>query len=270
MQMNDAHIYVPESLFEQEFMGVVDLYLKYFKLFGIDKYVMRFSTHTAEGLGKKYVDNAPLWRKTEEMVRQAMTNGGINFVEVPGEAAFYGPKIDVQVWSAIGREFSLATNQVDFAQPLRFDLKFTNKAGQEEMPLVIHRAPLGTHERTIGFLLEHYAGAFPAWLSPVQAVVIPITDRHVEFAKQVQSRLKEHGFRVEVDDSAGRMQAKIREAQNQKVPYMLVVGDKEQQADAVNVRLRSGEQLGVKTVSEFIAMLKRVVDAKAAELVVSQ
>ena len=177
---------------------------------------MRFSTHSAEGLGKKYVDNAPLWLKTEDMVRQAMRNGGINFVEVPGEAAFYGPKIDVQIWSAIGREFSLATNQVDFAQPLRFDLKFTNKAGQDEMPLVIHRAPLSTHERMVGFLLEHYAGAFPAWLAPVQAVVIPITDRHVEFARQVQARLFDEGFRVEVDDSASRMQAKIREAQNQK------------------------------------------------------
>jgi threonyl-tRNA synthetase len=266
MQMNDAHIYVPEDRFEQEFMGVIDLYLIYFKLFGIDKYVMRFSTHSTEGLGKKYVDNAPLWLKTEDLVRQAMRNGGINFVEVPGEAAFYGPKIDVQIWSAIGREFSLATNQVDFAQPLRFDLKFVNKAGQDEMPLVIHRAPLSTHERMVGFLLEHYAGAFPAWLAPVQAVVIPITDRHVEFARQVQARLEEHGFRVEVDDSTSRMQAKIREAQNQKIPYMLVIGDKEQQADAVNVRLRSGEQLGAKSVAEFIALLKEKVETKAAQL----
>ena len=231
---------------------------------------MRFSTHSAEGLGKKYVDNAPLWLKTEDMVRQAMRNGGINFVEVPGEAAFYGPKIDVQIWSAIGREFSLATNQVDFAQPLRFDLKFTNKAGQDEMPLVIHRAPLSTHERMVGFLLEHYAGAFPAWLAPVQAVVIPIADRHVEFARQVQARLFDEGFRVEVDDSSSRMQAKIREAQNKKIPYMLVVGDKEQQADAVNVRLRSGEQLGAKPVAEVIALLKQIVETKAAELIVDK
>jgi len=266
MQMNDAHIYVPEDLFEQEFMGVIDLYIKYFKLFGIEKYVMRFSTHSNEGLGKKYVDNKPLWLKTEDMVRQAMRNGGINFVEVPGEAAFYGPKIDVQIWSAIGREFSLATNQVDFAQPLRFDLKFTNKTGQDEMPLVIHRAPLSTHERMVGFLLEHYAGAFPAWLAPVQVMLIPITDRNVEFARQVQARLFDEGFRAEVDDSANRMQAKIREAQNQKIPYMLVVGDKEQQADAVNVRLRSGEQLGAKPVGEFIALLKRVVESRSAQL----
>jgi threonyl-tRNA synthetase len=267
MQMNDAHIYVSEDLFEQEFMGVIDLYLQYFKLFGIDKYVMRFSTHSTEGLGKKYVDNAPLWLKTEDLVRQAMRNGGINFVEVPGEAAFYGPKIDVQIWSAIGREFSLATNQVDFAQPLRFDLKFTSKAGQDEMPLVIHRAPLSTHERMVGFLLEHYAGAFPAWLAPVQAVVIPIADRHVEFARQVQARLFDEGLRVEVDDSSNRMQNKIREAQNKKIPYMLVVGDKEQQADAVNVRLRSGEQLGAKPIAEFIAMVKQVVETKSAALV---
>jgi threonyl-tRNA synthetase len=228
---------------------------------------MRFSTHSNEGLGKKYVDNKPLWLKTEEMVRQAMRNGGINFVEVPGEAAFYGPKIDVQIWSAIGREFSLATNQVDFAQPLRFDLKFTNKTGQDEMPLVIHRAPLSTHERMVGFLLEHYAGAFPAWLAPVQVMLIPITDRNVEFARQVQARLFDEGFRAEVDDSANRMQAKIREAQNQKIPYMLVVGDKEQQADAVNVRLRSGEQLGAKPVGEFVALLKRVVESRSAQLV---
>jgi threonyl-tRNA synthetase len=267
MQMNDAHLYVPEDLFEQEFMGVIDLYIKYFKLFGIDRYVMRFSTHNAEGLGKKYVDNEPLWLKTEDLVRRAMTNGSVNFVEAPGEAAFYGPKIDVQIWSAIGREFTLATNQVDFAQPLRFGLKFTNRAGQDEMPLVIHRAPLSTHERMVGFLLEHYAGAFPVWLAPVQAVIIPITDRHIEFARQVQARLFDAGFRVEVDDSTSRMQAKIREAQNKKIPYMLVVGDKEQQADAVNVRLRSGEQLGAKPVAEFIALLKRVVESRSAELV---
>lgn len=267
MQMNDAHLYVPEELFEQEFMGVIDLYIKYFKLFGIDKYVMRFSTHSPEGLGKKYVDNRPLWLKTEDLVRQAMKNGNINYVEVGGEAAFYGPKIDVQIWSAIGREFTLATNQVDFAQPSRFDLRFTNKAGQEEMPLVIHRAPLSTHERMVGFLLEHYAGAFPPWLAPVQAVLIPITDRNVEFARQVQARLFDAGFRVQVDDSASRMQAKIRGAQNQKIPYMLVIGDKEQQAEAVNVRLRSGEQLGAKPVGEFMALLKRVVESRSAQLV---
>ena len=206
---------------------------------------------------------APAPSSSVKASARVLQESGINYVEVSNEAAFYGPKIDVQVWSAIGREFSLATNQVDFAQPLRFDLKFTNKAGQDEMPLVIHRAPLSTHERMVGFLLEHYAGAFPAWLAPVQAVVIPIADRHVEFARQVQARLFDEGFRVEVDDSSSRMQAKIREAQNQKIPYMLVIGDKEQQADAVNIRLRSGEQLGAKPVAEVIALIKDAVARKA-------
>ncbi len=161
MQMNDAHIYCSEEQFEQEFMGVIDLYRNYFDLFEIDKYVMRLSTHHAKGLGKKYVDNERLWLKTEEMVRRAMINGGVPFVEVPDEAAFYGPKIDVQIWSAIGREFTLATNQVDFAVPPRFDLTYVNADGNEETPLCIHRAPLSTHERMIGFLIEHYAGALP-------------------------------------------------------------------------------------------------------------
>ena len=179
MQMNDAHIYVPEAQFEQEFMGVIAMYRQYFDLFGIEKYVMRLSTHHAKGLGKKYIDNERLWLKTEEMVRNAMRNGGVPFVEVPDEAAFYGPKIDVQIWSAIGREFTLATNQVDFAQPGRFDLKFINQNGEDEMPLVIHRAPLSTHERMIGFLIEHYAGNFPVWLAPEQVRVIPVSYTHL-------------------------------------------------------------------------------------------
>ena len=266
MQMNDAHLYVPEELFEQEFMGVIDLYIKYFKLFNIDKYVMRFSTHSKAGLGKKYVDNAALWDKTEDMVRRAMQNGGVNFVEVPGEAAFYGPKIDVQIWSAIGREFTLATNQVDFAQPLRFDLKFTNKNGQEEMPLVIHRAPLSTHERLVGFLLEHFAGAFPAWLAPVQMMVIPIADRHVEYAKKVQAELRNLGYRADVDERAERINAKIRSAQLMKIPYMLVIGDKEMEAGAVAVRLRSGEDLKAMPVAQFIEMAKNVIDTRSLEL----
>ncbi len=266
MQMNDAHLYVPEELFEQEFMGVIDLYLKYFKLFAIDKYVMRFSTHSAEGLGKKYVDNPALWAKTEEMVRRAMIHGGINFVEVPGEAAFYGPKIDVQIWSAIGREFTLATNQVDFAQPLRFDLKFINKQGQEEMPLVIHRAPLSTHERMVGFLLEHFAGAFPAWLAPTQAMLVPIADRHVEYARRVAAQLNAEGLRVKIDDRADRMNAKIRDAQMQKIPYILVIGDKEAEANAVAVRLRSGEDLKAMPLATFSALAKKIVGERSLEL----
>jgi len=252
MQMNDAHIYCSEEQFEDEFLAVARLYLEYFRIFGIEKYVMRLSTHHKRGLGKKYVDDERLWLKTEDMVRRAMTHGDVPFVEVADEAAFYGPKIDVQIWSATGREFSLATNQVDFASPARFELKFTNRQGQEETPLIIHRAPLGTHERMIGFLIEQYAGAFPLWLAPVQVAIIPIADRHGESARQAAQRLSAAGLRAEVDDGPDRMNAKIRRAQLRKIPYMLVIGDREAQEETVAVRLRSGEDLGAVPIQAFI------------------
>jgi threonyl-tRNA synthetase len=266
MQMNDSHIYVSEELFEQEFMGVVDLYRKYFDLFGIEKFVMRLSLHSKAGLGKKYVDNERLWLKTEEMVRRAMTNGGVPFVEAEDEAAFYGPKIDVQIWSAIGREFSLATNQVDFAVPARFDLKYVNKEGQEEVPLCIHRAPLSTHERMIGFLIEHYAGAFPVWLSPEQARVIPITDSQNEYAENIARQLRDQGIRARADTSPQRMNAKIRDAQLMKVPYMLVVGEKEMAAGLVSLRARDGSQQNNIPLAEFIARAKDRIARRAKEL----
>ncbi|MBE0681941.1 MAG: threonine--tRNA ligase [Anaerolineales bacterium] len=266
MQMNDAHIYCSEDQFEQEFMGVVALYRKYFELFGIEKYVMRLSLHSKAGLGKKYVDNERLWLKTEEMVRHAMINGDVPFVEVADEAAFYGPKIDVQVWSAIGREFSLMTNQVDFAVPERFDLKFTNKEGVDEVPLCIHRAPLSTHERMIGFLLEHYAGNFPVWLSPEQVRVISITDAQNEYAEKIANQLRENGIRAHSDLSASRMNAKIRQAQLMKVPYMIVLGDNEMQAEQVSLRVRDGSQQNNISLGEFIARAKDRIERRASEL----
>ena len=266
MQMNDAHIYVTEDQFEQEFLAVIDLYVKYFQLFGIEKYMMRLSLHSKAGLGKKYVDNERLWLKTEDMVRRAMTSGNVPFVEVEDEAAFYGPKIDVQVWSAIGREFTLMTNQVDFAQPARFDLKFTNKEGNEEMPLCIHRAPLSTHERMIGFLLEHYAGNFPVWLSPEQARVIPITDGQNEYAHDIVQQLREAGVRAHADVSAQRMNAKIRQAQLMKVPYMLVVGETEMNAGQVSLRVRDGSQQNNIPLDEFVARAKDRIARRAPEL----
>ena len=247
-------------------MGVVALYRKYFDLFGIEKYVMRLSLHSKQGLGKKYVDNERLWLKTEEMVRRAMDNGGVPYVEREDEAAFYGPKIDVQVWSAIGREFSLMTNQVDFAVPERFDLKFTNKEGHDEIPLCIHRAPLSTHERMIGFLLEHYAGNFPVWLSPEQVRVIPITDGQNEYAQKIEQELREQGIRVSADLSAQRMNAKIRGAQLMKVPYMLVVGDNEMQAGQVSLRARDGSQQNNISLAEFVARAKDKISRRANEL----
>ena len=266
MQMNDAHIYCGEDQFEQEFMGVVDLYKKYFELFGIDKYVMRLSLHSKAGLGKKYVDNAELWVKTEDMVRRAMNNGGVPYVEAEDEAAFYGPKIDVQIWSAIGREFSLATNQVDFAVPSRFDLKFTNKDGQDEVPLCIHRAPLSTHERMVGFLLEHYAGSFPVWLSPEQVRVISITDEQNEYAEKIAKELRENGVRASADLSSQRMNAKIRQAQLMKVPYMIVVGKNEMDAGQISLRVRDGSQQNGFALGEFIARAKDKIVRRAGEL----
>jgi threonyl-tRNA synthetase len=266
MQMNDAHIYVTEDQFEQEFMGVIDLYKKYLDLFGITKFVMRLSLHSKEGLGKKYVDNERLWLKTEEMVRRAMTNGGVPFVETANEAAFYGPKIDGQVWSAIGREFSLATNQVDFAQPGRFDLKYMGKDGVEETPLCIHRAPLGTHERFVGFLLEHYAGNFPVWLSPEHVRVIPITDPQNEYAEKIACQLRDQDLRASADTSAQRMNAKIRSAQLMKVPYMLVVGENEAQAGQVSLRVRDGSRADNIPLAEFIARAKDRISTRSSQI----
>jgi len=266
MQMNDAHIYCSEEQFEQEFLGVVSLYLEYFRLFGLDRYVMRLSTHHKRGLGKKYVDNERLWLKTEEMVRSAMRHGGVPFVEVPDEAAFYGPKIDVQIWSAIGKEFTLATNQVDFAVPARFNLTFTNREGREETPLCIHRAPLSTHERLVGFLLEHYAGNFPVWLSPEQVRVIPITDSQNDYAVQLGQRLRDAGIRAEVDLDPERMNAKIRKAQLMKVPYMLVVGEQEVTNGTVSLRRRDGQRRDNMPVAEFIALVQERIATRSPEL----
>jgi threonyl-tRNA synthetase len=238
MQMNDAHIYCTEEQFEKEFIAVVNMYLNYFKLFGVEKYVMRLSLHDPAGLGKKYVNEPELWVKTEEMVRSAMKKTGVPFVEVADEAAFYGPKIDVQVWSAIGREFTLATNQVDFAVPKRFGLIYTDSDGKEKTPLCIHRAPLSTHERFIGFLIEHFGGNFPVWMAPVQVRVLPIADRFNEYAQEVYNALFSKGVRVQVDDSTEGLGKKIRAAEMKKVPYMLVVGEKEVADGTVAVRSR--------------------------------
>jgi threonyl-tRNA synthetase len=254
MQMNDAHIYCSESQFEEEFTGVINLYLEYFKLFGIQEYVMRLSTHHPRGLGKKYVNNPELWIKTEAMVRSAMLNHNIPFVEVSDEAAFYGPKIDVQIKSIIGREFTLATNQVDFAQSERFDLNFINEQGQPERPVIIHRAPLSTHERMIGFLLEHYAGAFPVWLSPEQVRIIPITDEQAGAAQELFAKLHAAGIRAELDLDSDRMNAKIRKAQLLKVPYMAVLGKREVAENSVALRKRDGTQV-VLLVDDFVALV---------------
>jgi len=248
MQMNDAHIYCSHEDFEAEFMDVCQMYMEYFDIFGIDKYEMRLSLHDTAALGKKYIDEPELWNQTEDVVRNALKNGGINFVEIPGEAAFYGPKIDVQVWSAIGKEFTLATNQVDFAIPKRFNLTYTDENGSEQTPLCIHRAPLSTHERFIGFLIEHYGGDFPLWLSPIQVIILPVSEKTHTYARSVQSKFKAAGIRVKMDDRPEKIGAKIRLAEVNKIPVMVIVGKKEAEENTVSTRRRFiGDQGVIKT-----------------------
>ena len=227
MQMNDAHIYCSNDQFNIEFLDVCKMYLEYFKIFGVEKYEMRLSLHDPNDLGKKNIDEPELWLETERMVKEALIEGGINFIEIPGEAAFYGPKIDVQVWSAIGKEFTLATNQVDFAIPKRFDLTYMDSDGKDQTPLCIHRAPLSTHERFVGFLIEHYGGDFPVWLSPVQIAILPVSEKTNNYAFEVENKLKTAGFRTIVDDKADKIGSKIRNTEIGKVPIMLILGEKE-------------------------------------------
>ena len=259
MQMNDAHIYCTPEQFADEFRAVNEMYLKYFKIFGFEKYSMRFSTHSPERLGDKYVDEAELWKQTENMVRDVLVESGVDFEEVPDEAAFYGPKIDVQVYSISGREFTIATNQVDFAVPKRFGLEFKTRENTQEIPLCIHRAPLGTHERFIGFLIEHYAGNFPLWLAPDQVRLLPFGDDQVEYAREVVSELRKREVRVSLDTTSDKIGARIRRAETEKVHTILLVGQREQEAGNLAVREHGKGDLGAKPKAEVINdLLERI------------
>jgi len=261
LNMNDAHIYCTTEQFAREFQAVNEMYLKYFKIFGLEKYVMRFSTHDPSRLGQKFVGEAELWVQTENMVRDVLQTSGINFVEVPNEAAFYGPKIDVQVWSAIGREFTLATNQVDFAVPKRFGLTYRDRDNANKTPLCIHRAPLGTHERFIGFLIEHYAGNFPIWLAPEQVRVLTIGDEAamVDYGQALVRELRTARVRVEADFGTDKINGKIQKAEQAKVHTMLVVGGREREAGTVAVRLHGKGSQGTKPRAEVVAGLLRTI-----------
>ena len=257
MQMNDAHLYCTPEQFEAEFMAVNEMYLNYFKIFGLGDYLMRFSTHDPARLGEKFVNEPELWKQTEEMVRAVLVKSGIKYVEVPNEAAFYGPKIDVQVWSAIGREFTIATNQVDFAVPSRFGLVYKDRDNTEKTPLCIHRAPLGTHERFIGFLIEHYAGNFPLWLAPEQVRILPIgaEDELVGAARALENELRGLGIRVTSDVSTDKINGKVLRAEESKVHTMLVIGKRDLEAGCVSVRLHGKGNLGAKPRAEVIEEL---------------
>ena len=254
LHMNDAHIYCTPDQFADEFNAVNQMYLTYFKLFGIEKYLMRFSTNDPSKLGQKFVNEPELWKQTEEMTRSVLKNSGINYVEVPNEAAFYGPKIDVQVWSVIGREFTLATNQVDFAQPRRLNLVYKDRDNTDKTPICIHRAPLGTHERFIGFLIEHYAGNFPLWLSPEQVRILTIGDdpKLMDYAQSILKELRAHQVRAEFDDSTDKINGKIQRAEQMKVHTMFVIGKRDMDVDAVSVRVHGKGNLGAKPRSEAI------------------
>ena len=266
LNMNDAHIYCTPEQFAAEFNAVNEMYLKYFKIFGIEKYVMRFSTSSPEGMGKKYVNEPELWKQTEDMVRQVLIDSKINYVEVANEAAFYGPKIDVQVWSVIGREFTLATNQVDFAVPKRFGLVYRDKDNTDKTPLCIHRAPLGTHERFIGFLIEHYAGNFPLWLAPDQVRVLTLNDDAalVNYAQPIVNELRANFVRVSADFSTDPIKAKIAEAEKAKVHTMLVIGGRDVEAGAVSVRLHGQGNVGAKPKGEVVADILAAIKERRA------
>ena len=266
MNMNDAHIYCTPEQFAEEFRAVNEMYLKYFNIFGLGKYQMRFSTSAPEGLGKKYVNEPELWKQTEDMVRRVLIESGINFVEVANEAAFYGPKIDVQVWSAIGREFTIATNQVDFAVPAKFGLTYRDKDNTDKTPLCIHRAPLGTHERFIGFLIEHYAGNFPLWLAPDQVRVITLGDDEnlIKEGKRLVHELRQNFVRVTGDFTNEPIKAKIANAEHARVHTMLVLGPRDLEAGNVSVRLHTGGPQGAKPTAQVVADILQSIKERRA------
>jgi threonyl-tRNA synthetase len=251
LQMNDAHIYCTEEQFKSEFLNVCNMYLYYFKIFNIKKYSMRLSLHSKEGLGEKYVNDPKLWITTENWVREVLNDGGFDFIEVEGEAAFYGPKIDVQVWSAIGKEFTLATNQVDFAVPRKFDLTYKDENGDEKTPLCIHRAPLGTHERFIGFLIEHFGGNFPLWLAPIQVAVLPVSDKVLDYAQEVVDELRQLDIRVYLNNRSEKIGAKIRQSELEKVNVMLILGVNEKNEKSVSLRRRFDGDVGKLQLQEL-------------------
>ncbi len=265
---NDAHIYCRYDQAKDEFIRVMHLHARYYDLMGIKEYYMRLSLPDSANLAK-YVDEPEKWLAAADIIRAAMKESGYPYVEAKGEAAFYGPKVDFMIKSVIGTEYAISTNQLDFLATQTFGLAYIGEDGQEHPVYVIHRAPLGSHERFTAFLIEHYAGAFPTWLAPVQARIIPITDRVGDYARKVEQRLLDEpvmngtaGLRVDTDFSAERMQRKIREAQTRKIPYMLVVGDREAENGTVAVRLRSGRDLGALPLEHVVARIKQEAESR--------
>ena len=265
LHMNDAHIYCTKEQFYEEFSKVNQLYQKNFELFGVTDYKMRLSLHEPSKLGQKYVNNPELWLETEDMVRKVLVDLGVKFEEVADEAAFYGPKIDVEMKSAIGRWFTMATNQVDFSSAEKFNLNFKNSSNEEERPLIIHRAPLGTHERYIGFLIEHFAGNFPTWLAPQQVAILPISDKFLPYAHEVNAAMRQAGIRSKADDRNEKIGKKIRDAEMMKIPYMMIIGEKEMAENKVSVRIHGQGDKGMLALDEVVDKLKQEIKNRSLE-----
>lgn len=268
MCMNDAHIYCTEEQIESEFLAVMDLHRRAYEILGLDGYYMRLSTWDPEDpKGKeKYVDNPAAWEKSQDLVRKAMIKSGIPFKEVKGEAAFYGPKIDVQFRTVTGREETASTNQLDFAVPERFDLTYTGTDGQEHTPYCIHRAPLGTHERFVAFLIEHYGGAFPTWLAPVQVRVLPVTDEHMDYGNKLVAQLRKSFVRAELDTSGERLGKMIRNGTTSKIPNILVIGDEEVANGTVTLRCYGSRAQTSMSFDAFEAILLDAIKTRAKSL----
>lgn len=255
MQMNDAHIYTTKDQAIEEFVNVIKLHEYYYKTLGIDKYEMELALRDPNKMDKYHGEESD-WKIAEEMTIEAMKISKVPFKVVNEGAAFYGPKMDFQIYSSTGRQFTASTNQLDLYMGKRFNLEYTDRDGSKKIPYIIHRAPLGTHERFIGFLIEHYAGAFPVWLSPVQVKILPISEKHFNYAKSVLEKIIEGGIRVEMDDSNETLSKKVREAKMQKIPYLLVVGDKEVESKEVTVEFRN-EKVGSISIDKFLERIKK-------------
>ncbi len=255
---NDAHIYCTEEQAVEEFVQVMKLHEYYYKTLGITDYHLELALRDPNNT-KKYHGNEKMWEKAEKLMREAVKQVDIPMVEEIGSAAFYGPKIDFIIHSKIGREFAISTNQIDLFMGDRFGLKYIDKDGTEKTPVIIHRAPLGSHERFIGFLIEHFGGAFPTWLSPVQVKILPISEKHLKYAGEVVAKLKSSSIRTEVDERNETLGNKIRNAQNEKVPYMVIVGDKEQESGNISVRNRAGENSTMQII-KFIDIIKNEIE----------
>jgi threonyl-tRNA synthetase len=262
MTLNDAHIFCTPEQIKEEFAGVMRLVEEAYRDLGITQYSYRLSLRDKINTGK-YVANDEMWDLAEDMLREAMNSLGLPYTEAPGEAAFYGPKLDIQLADVMGHQETYSTIQIDFHLPNQFELGYVGADGQEHRPVMIHRGVISTMERMVSYLIELYAGAFPAWLAPVQAVVLPITERQNEYARQVHQKLLDAGARVELDDRNEKLQAKIRDAQLQKIPYMLIVGGKEAEAGTVSVRHRSKGDLGPRPLDRFSADLRQEIDSRA-------